>query len=264
MTSSVYAFDAAWERERARLAGNEALWDEGTRAVLTRCGSATATAVLEVGAGAGSLVRWLAEQGADGARIVATDVDTRFIDDLADDSGRVRVEIRRSDIVSDHIDPESYDLIHSRMVLEHLGERDAVIARLAEGLRPGGWLVIEDLDWTGFGFDPSGELEERGANAVLTLMGMGGFDRWFGRRLPRALADSGLVDVHGEGRSSVLDADHPGYPFFALSLEGMAPGLVQAGMLTQTEVDEVRSSLAEGRSRIITPSLVAAIGRKPD
>src|SRR3954447_13455225 len=93
MTRSRYSFDQAWDHERARLAGIEALWDEGSRTLLDRCGSASAPAILEVGAGGGSLVQWLAGQAADDAVVVATDLDVRFIDQLAEAGGRVRVEV---------------------------------------------------------------------------------------------------------------------------------------------------------------------------
>ncbi|HZM84459.1 MAG TPA: class I SAM-dependent methyltransferase [Candidatus Limnocylindrales bacterium] len=40
----------------------------------------------------------------------------------------------------------AFDVIHARAVLTHLPERDEVLARLVAALRPGGWLLIEDVD----------------------------------------------------------------------------------------------------------------------
>jgi chemotaxis methyl-accepting protein methylase len=39
-----------------------------------------------------------------------------------------------------------FDLIHARLVLVHVTERDAALRTLAGALAPGGWLVIEDAD----------------------------------------------------------------------------------------------------------------------
>ena len=263
MTGSRYSFDQAWEHERARLAGIEALWDEGSQTLLERCGSASAPAILEVGAGGGSLVQWLAAQAADNAVVVATDLDTRFIDPLAETGGRVRVDIRQADIVADTLETNFYDLVHIRMLLEHLAEADAAIGHLTAALRPGGWLVAEDLDWTPFGFQPESELTHRAADAVLDLMARGGFDRTFGRRLPEAVAAHGMEDLRCEGRSKILEVTDPGAAFFQLSFDEMAPTLVATGMLGQQDADTVRAGLVDGSYRIVTPTLVAAIARKP-
>ena len=46
----------------------------------------------------------------------------------------------------DDLPDAHFHLIHARLVLIHLPERDAVLERLVTALRPGGWLVIEDFD----------------------------------------------------------------------------------------------------------------------
>ncbi len=252
-----YTLDQGWDEERARLAGIEALWDPGTQGVLERCGVRAGSAVLEVGAGGGSVTRWLANRVGPTGRVLATDVDTRFVAELASDT----VEIRTADIVTDPLPEGEFDVVHTRLLLEHLPERDRALDRLVSALKPGGRLVVEDYDWTGFGFDPSDERETRAALAIITFMANAGFDQAYGRRLTGALTARGLVDVHGEGRSLVIDAGHPGFAFFALSFRQLAPHVVQAGLLDEQDAAAVQAELDAGRHRIITPSVVAAIGR---
>ena len=258
MTSS-YVYDQGWTEERARLAGIESLWDIGTRELLARHGAQPGASVLEVGAGGGSVVEWLAAQVGTSGRVLATDLDTRFVEPLASDV----VEVRRADVVADELPEGEFDLVHTRLLLEHLPARDAALDRLVRALRPGGWLVVEDYDWTAFGFDPAAELESRATAAVLTFMANAGFDQTFGRRVTSALTERGLIDVRGEGRSLVIDTDDPGYPFFALSWEQLAPNVVQAGLLSESDAAAMQAALAAGARRIITPTLVAAVGRKP-
>jgi ubiquinone/menaquinone biosynthesis C-methylase UbiE len=258
MTSS-YLYDQGWSDERARLAGIEAMWDLGTRDVLARHGAVAGAAALEVGAGGGSIVEWLADElGADG-HVLATDLDTRFFDRLASDV----VEVRRADVLADELPENAFDVVHTRLVLEHLPARDAALDRMVRALKPGGWLVVEDYDWTSFGFDPDGEVETRAANAVVALMTQAGFDAAFGRRVVSALAARGLEDVAGEGRALVIDSGHPGSAFFTLSFAQLAPATVQAGLLTDDEVTTMRARLQAGDWHIFTPTMVAAIGRKP-
>jgi ubiquinone/menaquinone biosynthesis C-methylase UbiE len=260
MTESHYAYDQAWEQERARLAGIEALWDDGTHDVLLANGVTPGAAVLEVGAGGGSVVEWLAGEVGPSGRVVALDLDVRFVDRLASDV----VEVQSADVVRDELPDGEFDVVHARLLLEHLAEAPAVIDKLARALRPGGTLVIEDYDWTAFGFDPSDEQTERGAQGIMAFMTLTGFDRLFGRRLVGLLDAAGLADVRGAGRSLIIDRSHPGYPFFRLSFEQLAGPAVQAGTLLANDAQEVGERLRSGAGqRVITPVLIAGIGIRP-
>jgi SAM-dependent methyltransferase len=207
----------------------------------------------------GSIVEWLAGQVGSSGRVLATDLDTRFIDRLSSDV----VEVLRADVVTDDLPEADFDVVHTRLLLEHLAGREAALDRLVRALRPGGWLVVEDYDWTAFGWESGGDLEQRATDAIIGLMTQAGFDATHGRRATGALAARGLVDVHGEGRSLVIDASHPGFAFFRLSFEQMAPATVQAGLLSEADVTALRARFESDDTRIITPTLVAAAGRKP-
>jgi SAM-dependent methyltransferase len=102
---------------------------------------------LEVGAGRGSMVAWLAEQVGATGHVVATDVDTRYLSRLE----LPNVEVIEHNILEDPIDvlrPGSFDLVCSRLMLFHLeGRQEQAISQMAECLRPGGWLLDEDADW---------------------------------------------------------------------------------------------------------------------
>lgn len=105
-----YVLDPGFAEERKRLAGMESLWDPGSQALLEDLGIASGWRCLEVGAGGGSMVRWMADRG---AHVTAIDIDTRFIDSLASDS----IEVRRVDLREDELPPDEFDLVHARLVL---------------------------------------------------------------------------------------------------------------------------------------------------
>src|SRR6266571_2706725 len=140
-TGGSYLFGRVGEQERARLAGLSAQFDPVTVRHLTAVGVAAGWHCLEVGAGAGSIAGWLAATAGSTGRVVATDLDTQFLDDLP----RPPVEVVRHDITSDPVEHGAFDLVHARAVLEHLPSRGEVITRLLTALRPGGVLVLEDL-----------------------------------------------------------------------------------------------------------------------
>ncbi len=254
-----YVMDQGWPQERARLAGIEALWDGGTRDVLARSGVGPGSHVLEVGAGGGSIVQWLAGQVAQAGRVLALDVDVRFITHLASSI----VEVREADVITAELPVAEFDVVHARLLLEHLPEPVALVKKLANALRPGGTLVIEDYDWSGFGFEADDELNNRVTETLIDFMGTAGFDRTFGRRLVGILDRAGLVSVQGAGRSVVVDSTDPGYDFFRLSFEQLAPAAERAGLITAQDVHDFRDRLNSGGPRVISPTLIAGTGRRP-
>jgi SAM-dependent methyltransferase len=249
-----YAYDQAWEQERARLAGIEALWDPGSRALLAdvprgaRC--------LEVGAGGGTLAAWLAERG---ATVLATDLDTRFVAPLAG----AAIDVREHDITTGPPERDAFDLAHARFVVEHLEDPRQAIANMAAALRPGGTLVVEDFDWSAFGADPPDALVDRIVAAVTSFMALGGFKPTYGRRVVSDVAAAGLSGAHGEGRQRVIDDTHPGFAFFRLSFEALRTGAIASGTMDAADADAFSARLADGGLRIITPVAMAAIARRP-
>jgi SAM-dependent methyltransferase len=249
-----YVYDPGFAEERTRLGGIESLWDPGSQALLDELGIGEGWRCLEVGAGGGSLLQWMAGRG---ASVVAIDIDTRFIEPLASDA----IEVRRVDIRTDELPCDEFDLVHSRLVLEHLAERRQILDRLAAALRPGGWLVIEDYDWTGFGFEGTDPQFERVTEGILTFMQRAGFDRHYGRRLIADMAAAGLTDIRGEGRARVIDSGSPGFDFFRLTFESMRPAVLDAGLISPADADAVAARLGEN-SRVFTPLMMAGIGRR--
>ena len=65
---------------------------------------------------------------------------------FAEGHGRADLDVRGHRVVTDELDHAGFDLVHARAVLEHLPARDDVLARLVAALRPGGWLLVEDVD----------------------------------------------------------------------------------------------------------------------
>jgi len=111
-----YAFDQGFADERKRLSAMESLWDPGSEALLVELGVGAGWRCLEVGAGGGSMARWMAGRG---AHVTAVDIDTRFIEQFASD----RIEVQRVDVRTDALPQSAFDLVHARPPLEHLADR---------------------------------------------------------------------------------------------------------------------------------------------
>src|ERR1700754_2749151 len=158
-----YLYGGDFAAGRAPLARIEALWDPGSRSLLDELGLGPGWRCLEVGAGGGSLVEWMVGRG---AAVTAVDIDTRFIDHLASD----RVDVRCLDIRSDGLPAGGFDLVHARLVLEHLADRKKILRKLARALRRGGWIVIEDYEFSCFSLGDQPPLDAT-VRAIVGFMG---------------------------------------------------------------------------------------------
>ena len=138
-----YVFDHEWTGERQRLRALETVRDPWTIHHLDTIGVQEGWRCLELGAGGGSIAEWLCDAVGDRGRVVATDLETRFLEAIK----APNLEVRRHDIVADPLEHAAFDLIHCRALLEHLPQRDEVLSELLAALRPDGWLLLEDGDF---------------------------------------------------------------------------------------------------------------------
>jgi len=219
-----------------------------------------------VGAGCGGIARWLAERVGPRGQVVATDIDTRYLTGWPAGGGRARLDVVRHDVTVDPRPGERFDLVHARMVLAHLPERDAVVGRLASWLAPGGALVVEDIDYALLGYHPvlPAPAFEAVVAAVLDyLRPRSTFEPAFGRRLPGLLRGHGLTDVRSEWRSVLIQGGSPEVAYVTAGLEQVRDGLVAAGLVSAAQVEEAMTSCANPSFAVMTPLLVSAWGRIP-
>lgn len=150
-----YAFDNAWQQARQRLTALETWLDPGTIRHLEALGVVPGWHCLEVGAGGGSIAAWLGRRVGPAGRVLATDIDTRFLDTL----DVPNLDVRRHDVVVDALPEASFDLVHTRLVLAHLPTRERALRRMVSALRPGGWPLAEEMDFVSVVPDPTGNPE---------------------------------------------------------------------------------------------------------
>ncbi|OBH12937.1 bifunctional 2-polyprenyl-6-hydroxyphenol methylase/3-demethylubiquinol 3-O-methyltransferase UbiG [Mycobacterium sp. E1747] len=243
------------ERERARLRGNEALWDSGSQSLFTELGLGAGWRCLEIGAGGGSLVKWMADQG---AAVTAVDIDTRFIEGL----GSGTVDVRCLDIRTDDIPPGKYDLVHERLVLQHLSDREQILNRLTATLSPGGWIVLEEFDWNYFAWETTHPALNATTTAILNYMEEAGVAINYGRRVLPALHQVGLAVVGGRGSVQVIDGTCLGFDFFELTIRSMLQPAIDIGAVHEDDANAAIARLDDKDLRLYTPMMVAGIGRQ--
>jgi SAM-dependent methyltransferase len=245
--------------ERLRILAE--IFDPASRDALARTGFGPGWSCWEVGAGAGTLAAWMAERSGAAGRVLATDLDHRFLDRLAHPA----LEVRGHDVVRDPPPPERFDLVHTRLLLCHLAEREAVLDRLISAVKPGGWLVVEDFDSLSTTADSAVspfETPLKSQAALREFFVRSGLDLRLGRKLPGMLRARGLADVRGEGRMFMWRDGTVFSRFQRLTLEQVRDGLVREGLVTAQELER---DLVAIETAFLAPSPVlwSAIGRRP-
>lgn len=222
------------EAEVERLAVQAALSRQEELRILQRAGIAEARAVLEVGCGPGLWTRQLLAW-APTATITAIDVRPEL---LARIDAAPRIRVREQSVFD--LEPEAeFDFCVVRLVLQHLHAPGEALSKIFGALRPGGVVVVIDVDAQMMALSEPFARELVGiyAKAERLQVSRGG-DRFIGRRLYRLLSAAGFSDVRHE--AFVYHSDEHGLAPFAaqMSPARLVPAL-EAGMITPGEMAAV-------------------------
>jgi 2-polyprenyl-3-methyl-5-hydroxy-6-metoxy-1,4-benzoquinol methylase len=136
-----YALENSWDRAKRRLARLEEYLDPFTQRRMTKLGIRDGLRCLEVGGGGGSVANWLCEQVGPTGRVVATDINIQFLQDIKHSN----LTSIPHDIAVDSLPQSEFDFVHTRWLLHHLPEPERAISRMIGALRPGGWLLLEEV-----------------------------------------------------------------------------------------------------------------------
>lgn len=263
MSKSGYLLDNRLPAAGRRFEALSALFDRATFRVFEGLGLGPGWRCWEVGAGGAAVPLGLAERVGPGGHVRATDIDVSW----AAGAAAAGVEVEAHELGRDPVPEGAFDLVHARLVLVHVPERDRALGELARAVRPGGWLVIEDADPALMplacpdAVGPAEELANRLRTGFRRLLVDRGVDLAFGRTLPRRLREAGLVDVAAEAAFPLSRPESAALE--AATIEHVRQGLLDAGLATAEEIDQHLANLAAGRLDIATSPMISAWGRRP-
>ena len=245
-----------------RFGGLEETFDPVSVAHLRRIGVRAGARCLEVGAGGGSVARWMAAEAGPDGRVLAVDVDPRwFVHD-----GSPNLEVRKLDVVTDPMPDGPWDVVHERLVLQHVPGRLDVLDRLVARLAPGGWMLAEDFDTgevrTTDRAGPHHQLIVAVAGAFNRLLGTRGGVNDFAANALRSLRDRGLVDVGASGHVAFATGGTGFARVMAANARQLRDGLVAEG-ITPEDLARFLDVIADPDTIVGTSVLISAWGRRP-
>jgi SAM-dependent methyltransferase len=263
-TRGAYAFSNDSPEAKAQHEALAALLDEFTTQRLVNVVELWGAKCADIATGGGSIAQWLAHEVGPTGSVLATDLNPCPIHI----SPGTPLRVLQHDITSNNPFGQDYDLIHARLLLNHLPTRREVLHRLALRLAPGGVLVTSDF-WPTMPIDfvvkaPTLQDETRlqlFQKKMLLVLHDHGNDRTWSRTAARWYEHEGLTDVRTVIHGGYWRGGGPGCRLLIAGMQQLSKDLQRSG-LTAEEQALVRGLLADPRVLLHGHSLYSTSGRR--
>ncbi|HLX86903.1 MAG TPA: class I SAM-dependent methyltransferase [Acidimicrobiales bacterium] len=209
-----YSLDNSSDDEAARLTHLQALGDPISIRWMERLGVGAGWRCLELGAGAGSIARWLSDTVGQQGSVTALDQDVSQLRDL---EALRNVSVVEGDLCTMQLPPGPFDLAHSRAVLMHLECPDHVVTEVVDRLAPGGMVFFEET-----GGAPALGVQDPPEPYAVVMLPLA--RRWtWADSLTVLLESLGMVGVRDDVRQETLAGGTPRAAFWQHTLSVVAP-----------------------------------------
>ena len=214
--------------------------------------------VLDVGAGTGQFTRMMARQLPASSSIVALELNPDQVQAALQltegDTSGCPIDFRIGDALESPLDADElghFDLAHTRFLLEHVQEPEAVVRAMVAAVRPGGRVVLLDDDHELMRFWPEPEGVAAAWRSYYRSYFKLGNDPFVGRKLASLLHDAGAPPsritqlfyggVAGDGQFEGVVDNLLGV------LRGARTTVLSAGEITAGEYDAALASFEDFR-----------------
>ena len=188
-----------------------------------------ASDVLDVGCGPGVLARAVAPNV---RSITALELsEDRYTEATHNLVGVANAEVVRGSAVDMPFEDDQFDFACTRFMLEYLRKPEQAVSEMLRVCRPGGRVMLQDLDGQLVWHYPIKKSLEDGINCVVKALAATGFDPFIGRKLFHLAKMAGLKDIVIRCEPYHLVAgeiDQRNYNLWNLKLEIAFPAIAEA------------------------------------
>jgi SAM-dependent methyltransferase len=224
--------------------------------------------VLDVGCGPGTILRAAASSA---RRLQGVGIDlgpTRVRQAQQKNAGNARLQFLRGDAQELDFESGTFDVVYARMLLQYVPEKEKAVAEMVRVCKPGGKVLIQDLDGQLVWHYPEDALMQQTVTRVLESLVHSGFDPFVGRKLFWLARNAGLdnIKVQVECYHLIAGAIDPElFKHWELKLEIAKPRMQEALGSDYEASEEVRRFLSYLRrpDSLTYSNSFTVIGEKP-
>lgn len=238
-----------------------------TCAIFDQVGIADGMVCLDIGCGSGDVTFELARRVGPKGRAVGADIDNTKLDLARKESEQLdlsNVEFRVMDI-REQPEASEFDFVHARFLLTHLSDPIDAVEMFHHQLKPGGWCLLQDIDYTGLFVYPESFSFRRFHELYCHVVRKRGGDPDIGPRLPLLLKGRGFTDV-GVAVVQPVACEGEVKTVNALTMENIADAVLEDKLASREEIDSIVRDLYDYAANPMTvagtPRIVQSWGRK--
>jgi SAM-dependent methyltransferase len=256
------------DNEIERLEIQSAFFEPLTLQTLQRAGITRGMRCLDVGCGAGSVTKILAEMVGRKGQVIGTDVDEKYLEYCRNYRSQPNVSFMHDDVGNSRLEKGSFDAIYSRFMFVHLKDARRAIHSMKQLVKKGGLIIIEELDhapdsWLCY---PESQSVNTLREIYVTLVKKAGGDPYAGRKIYGLMVEESL-DANVHCNSPCLLMGHRPYNTLGWRIaESLKPQIQSYGLLSEQEYNRLHSELKrlsmDNKSFITYARFFSVIGRK--
>jgi ubiquinone/menaquinone biosynthesis C-methylase UbiE len=257
--------------EYERLRGQARVWEAATGRLLDQVGLATGSSCLDAGCGPGETMRVMAQRTGPAGRVVGIDVDARLgaaTLAMLHGAGHRNCRFVAHDLTAGGPIPGApFDVVYARLLLFHLPQRTAVLARLWDAVAPGGHLVVQDYDVRSASVLPALDSFTELVRILTATFTAAGCDIHAGARLGQLFTQAGIGNPDGTDVAGRIEPLATGRALIENSFRSVLPTALAQGITTETDAAAALAALDRDAVRfadrpVLWPLLLGAWKRK--
>jgi len=231
--------------ELRRLNLQSALFEKETYRTLKLAGIKEGMRCADLGCGVGAASFMMAKMVGPKGSVTGIDVNKNSIDackKLAYHARIKNVNFFVGSVYNTKLDQNSFDLVYSRFLFQHLSEPKSAIKQMRHIAKKNGILIVEELDhgtWLSYPEDPN---LERLRQAYVELLKLNGSDPLIARKLYKMFFDLGL-NPQVQTYSVCVTYQEPFYKLGVQLAESIKTKVIESKLMSKEEFEQILNGL---------------------
>jgi 2-polyprenyl-3-methyl-5-hydroxy-6-metoxy-1,4-benzoquinol methylase len=224
-----------------------------TQQLFEHTGLCAGMSVLDVGCGGGDVTLDMARRVCTHGCVTGLDFDATILELARHDAaaaGLRNVEFRSADALNLE-EPPVYDFVYARFLLTHLADPRRGLDGMSRAAKPGGLVVTEDIDFSGYFCYPAYAAFDRYRALYTQAVRLKGGDPDIGLKLAGMFLQAGLAQV-GVSLVQPVHREGEGKLLAQITLERIGGAVTAAGLTSSEEVAAILAELTTFAARADT------------